>query len=150
MSETLSLTPGDPGWDDARLAWNLTVDQRPAAVALPGSVEDVVSAVRYARAHGLRVAAQGTGHNAGPLGSLADTILVKTAAMRQVSIDSAASRMRSTRTTSSAPTTPSRRIRDAEKGHRHGTHPHNPSAPATTAGRDGQHAQCMTPSARLS
>jgi len=150
MSETLSLTPGDPGWDDARLAWNLTVDQRPAAVALPGSVEDVVSAVRYARAHGLRVAAQGTGHNAGPLGSLADTILVKTAAMRQVSIDPAASRMRSTRTTSSAPTTPSRRIRDAEKGHRHGTHPHNPSAPATTAGRDGQHAQCMTPSARLS
>ena len=80
MSETLSLTPGDPGWDDARLAWNLTVDQRPAAVALPGSVEDVVSAVRYARAHGLRVAAQGTGHNAGPLGSLADTILVKTEA----------------------------------------------------------------------
>ena len=87
MSETLFLTPGDPGWDDARLAWNLTVDQHPAAVALPGSVEDVVSAVRYARAHGLRVAAQGTGHNAGPLGSLAGTILVKTAAMRQVSID---------------------------------------------------------------
>ena len=94
MSEKLILTPGDPGWDDARLAWNLTVDQHPAAVALPGSVEDVVSAVRYARAHGLRVAAQGTGHNAGPLGSLAGTILVKTAAMRQVSIDPGAQTVR--------------------------------------------------------
>ena len=49
--------------------------------------QDVVCAVRFARAQGLRVAAQGTGHNAGPLGSLADTILVKTAAMRRVSID---------------------------------------------------------------
>ena len=42
---------------------------------------------RFAREHGLRVAAQGTGHNARPLGSLEDTVLVKTARMRQVSID---------------------------------------------------------------
>src|SRR5262244_334438 len=39
---------------------------------------------------GLRVAAQGTGHNAAPLGPLDDTLLVKTHAMRQVSIDPAA------------------------------------------------------------
>jgi FAD/FMN-containing dehydrogenase len=87
MSTALFLTPGDPGWDDARTAWNLAVDQHPAAVALPASAQDVVSAVSFARAHGLRVAAQGTGHNAGPLGSLADTMLVKTTAMRGVSID---------------------------------------------------------------
>jgi hypothetical protein len=36
---------------------------------------------------GLRVAAQGTGHGARPLGSLAGTLLVKTAAMRRVSVD---------------------------------------------------------------
>lgn len=70
MSTALFLTPGDPGWDDARTAWNLAVDQHPAVVALPASAQDVVSAVSFARAHGLRVAAQGTGHNAGPLGSL--------------------------------------------------------------------------------
>jgi len=81
------LTSADPGWDDARKAWNLTVDQHPAAVALPESAADVVAAVRFARERGLRVAAQGTGHGAAPLGSLADTILVKTAAMRQVTID---------------------------------------------------------------
>jgi FAD/FMN-containing dehydrogenase len=81
------LSPGDPGWDDARRAWNLAVDQRPAAIALPASAQDVVAAVRFARERGLRVAAQGTGHNAGPLGSLARTVLVKTTAMRRVSVD---------------------------------------------------------------
>jgi FAD/FMN-containing dehydrogenase len=90
MSETLFLTPADRGWDDARQAWNLAIDQHPAAIALPTCVQDVLAAVQFARAHGLRVAAQGTGHNAGPLGSLAGTMLVKTTAMRRVSIDPAA------------------------------------------------------------
>jgi len=87
---TTILTPGDPGWDDARQAWSLSVDQHPAAVALPASAEDVIDVVHFARRHGLRVAAQGTGHNAAPLGPLADTILVKTERMRRVSIDPAA------------------------------------------------------------
>ena len=86
-STTPILTAGDPGWDDARRAWNLAVDQHPAAVALPASVLEVVDVIRFARGHGLRVAAQGTGHNAAPLGSLAGTILLKTSAMRGVSID---------------------------------------------------------------
>ncbi len=84
------LTGADPGWDDARQAWNLAVDQRPAAVAIPESAQDVAAAVRFARDRGLRVAAQGTGHNAAPLGDLAGTVLIKTRAMRRVSIDPAA------------------------------------------------------------
>jgi FAD/FMN-containing dehydrogenase len=83
------VLPGDPGWDDARRAWNLAVDQRPAAVALPESAEDVVEIVRFARRHGLRVAPQGTGHNAGALAIDGD-ILLKTERMRHVSIDAAA------------------------------------------------------------
>jgi FAD/FMN-containing dehydrogenase len=81
------LTSADPGWDDARRAWNLAVDQRPAAVAVPRSAADVAAAVGFARDRGLRVAAQGTGHNAAPLGDLAGTVLIKTHAMRRVSID---------------------------------------------------------------
>jgi hypothetical protein len=81
------LTAADPGWDEARRAWNLAVDQQPAAIARPASAQDVVAAVGYARRHGLRVAAQGTGHNARPLGLLADTLLIKTEAMRRVSVD---------------------------------------------------------------
>jgi len=85
-NETIVL-PHDPNWNEARLAWNLAADQRPAAVALPESARDVVAVVRWARERGLRIAPQGTGHNAIPLGSLAHTVLLKTERMRGVEID---------------------------------------------------------------
>jgi FAD/FMN-containing dehydrogenase len=81
------VLPGDPDWDAARLAWNLAVDQRPFAVALVESAQDVVSVVQFARVHGLRVAPQGTGHGASPIASLEETILVKTERMRGVTLD---------------------------------------------------------------
>src|SRR3712207_4964900 len=45
------------------LSFNTSLDVRPAAVAYPRSVEDVVTAVAYARERGLRVSPQATGHN---------------------------------------------------------------------------------------
>ena len=87
LPSTNIITPDDLGWDDARKAWDLAVDQRPAAIALPESPADVVAAVRYARERDLRVAAQGTGHKAAPLGTLDDTLLVKTSRMRRLTID---------------------------------------------------------------
>jgi len=86
--------PADTAWDQARQAWNLAVDQRPALVALPVDAEDVVAIVDYARQHGLRVAPQGTGHNAGPIASLDDTVLVSTVRMRGVELDAVARRAR--------------------------------------------------------
>jgi FAD/FMN-containing dehydrogenase len=82
--------PTDADWDAARQAWNLAVDQRPAAVAIVRSARDVQHVVVTARELGLRVAPQSTGHNAGPLGDLSDTILVKLHEMRGVEIDPAA------------------------------------------------------------
>ena len=85
------VTPEDSNWDEARLAWNLAVDQRPSAVAIPETVDDIVEVVRYARSQGLHVAGQSTGHNAHPLAAgLEHTVLVKTHRMRQVQIDAAA------------------------------------------------------------
>jgi FAD binding domain len=81
------VLPEQPTWDEARLAWNLAVDQRPAAVVFPESAEDVIAAVELARALELQVTAQATGHNAAPLGPLADTVLVKTERMRGITID---------------------------------------------------------------
>ncbi len=79
--------PGDPGYDAARMPWNVTVQQHPAAVAYPADADEVVEVVRVAAAAGLRVAPQGTGHNAGPLGDLSDAVLVRTSAMREVTVD---------------------------------------------------------------
>jgi len=81
------VIPGDESWDEARRAWNLAVDQRPVAVAIPETVQDVVELVTYARDCGLQVAPQGTGHSAGALGSLAHTILLKMHKLRGVTID---------------------------------------------------------------
>jgi FAD/FMN-containing dehydrogenase len=88
------VLPADPDWDDARQAWNLAVDQRPFAVALVESAQDVVEVVAFARRHGLRIAPQGTGHGATALGELAHAILVKTSLLRRVEIDPVAKRAR--------------------------------------------------------
>lgn len=85
-NETIVL-PHDPSWNQARLAWNLAADQQPAAVALPETAKEVVAVVRWARERGLRIAPQGTGHSALPLGSLAHTVLLKTERMRGIQID---------------------------------------------------------------
>jgi len=82
--------PGDEGYDAARAGFNLALDQRPAAVAYPADASEVAEIVRCARRAGLRVAGQSTGHNAGPLGDLSGTVLVKTSGMGGVAIDAAA------------------------------------------------------------
>jgi FAD/FMN-containing dehydrogenase len=84
------VTPADEDWDEARQAWNLAVDQRPALVALAETAQDVTAVVGYAAENRLQVAPQGTGHNAIALGSLDDTILLKTSRMRGVTIDAQA------------------------------------------------------------
>jgi FAD/FMN-containing dehydrogenase len=84
------FVPGEAGYDQARQAWNLAVDQRPAVVVEAGSVADVAQAVRYARAHGIRIAPQGTGHGAGPLEPLDGAMLLRMTRLRTVHIDPAA------------------------------------------------------------
>jgi hypothetical protein len=79
--------PGDSDWDQARLAWNLAIDQNPEAVVFAESAADVAATVRFAGENDLKVAGQGTGHGAGPLPPLDGTILLKTERMRGISID---------------------------------------------------------------
>ena len=81
------LAPADEGWDEARSAWNLAVDQHPAYVGLPADVADVTTLVGFAREHGLRVAVQGTGHIASAYTDLDNTLLIKTERMRGVEVD---------------------------------------------------------------
>ena len=79
--------PDDVRWNDARQAWNLTADLRPAVVVLASSVTDVVDAVEYAAERGLRIVVQGTGHGAPVHGSLDGTLLLNMREMRGVEID---------------------------------------------------------------
>jgi FAD binding domain len=71
------VLPDSPHYDTARRAWNLHADQRPAAVCVATRVEHVQGAIAYARTHGLRIAAQTTGHLAQTLPDLGDTLLLR-------------------------------------------------------------------------
>jgi FAD/FMN-containing dehydrogenase len=77
-------------YDEARVAWNLYADQRPAAVVTATADAHVLDAIGYAQEHGLRVAPQGTGHFAAPMPDLSDALLLRTALHEKVEIDVAA------------------------------------------------------------
>lgn len=79
--------PGDAGYDDARAAWNLIAQQHPALVAEPRTAADIAAVVRFARDNGMRVAPQGTGHNAQARAGVDESILLNTRLMRGVEID---------------------------------------------------------------
>ncbi len=64
-------------------------------MAFPANADDVAAIVDFAYRHGLRVAPQGTGHNAHNLqGRLAGSILLRTDRMRSVTIDPESRRAR--------------------------------------------------------
>jgi hypothetical protein len=88
------VRPGDRDWDTARGTFNLLIDQRPEAIAFPADEREVAAVIADARERGLRIAAQATGHNPGPLGSLEGTMILNTSALTGVSIDAGTRRVR--------------------------------------------------------
>ncbi len=84
ISSPLAL-PGEPGYDRCS-PWN-GAPVTPAAVVLARSAHDVARTVKFAAAHGITVAVQATGH--GAIGVGADTLLVFTAELDSLSIDTA-------------------------------------------------------------
>ena len=81
------LVPGDPDWDTARRPWNLRVDQQPAAIVEPEAAGDMAATAAFAARHGLRVSVQSSGHGAGA--DLSGTIMVRTSALREITVDPA-------------------------------------------------------------
>jgi FAD/FMN-containing dehydrogenase len=79
------ITPEDVLYDNARQAWNLTVDQRPAVIVLADNAADVVQAVRFARHVGLGIAVQSTGH--GVVLPANDSVLIITSRMNKVQVN---------------------------------------------------------------
>ncbi|MDQ8700940.1 FAD-binding oxidoreductase [Streptomyces sp. LHD-70] len=83
------LRPGDSGYDEARQGFQTAYAHRPALTVGAENADDVRAAVRYAGAHGLRVAVQSTGHGlAAAAGD--DALLVATGRMKGLRIDPAA------------------------------------------------------------
>jgi hypothetical protein len=86
--------PGDERYETGRRAFNLMADQHPALVALPVDEHGVAFAIRSAVESGMTVAPQRTGHGATTLGSLDNTLLLRTDLMNRVNVDSLERRAR--------------------------------------------------------
>ncbi|MDX2140953.1 MAG: FAD-binding oxidoreductase [Chloroflexota bacterium] len=77
--------PGDAGYDAARAAWNLSVNQYPAVVVVAHNADDIAAAVRFASAADLSIAMQATGH--GVARKADGAVLIVTACMTDVEVD---------------------------------------------------------------
>ncbi len=81
------ITPDTAGYDEARAVYNGMIDKRPAAIARCRDVADVITAVRFAREHGVRLAVRGGGHHAAGFGVWDDALVVDLSQLRSTTVD---------------------------------------------------------------
>ena len=77
----------DPTYDDVRKVWNGSIDRRPALVARCAGVADVITAVRFAREHGVPVAVRSGGHSFPGLSVADDALVIDLSPMKGVRVD---------------------------------------------------------------
>jgi FAD/FMN-containing dehydrogenase len=88
------LTPGDPGYDEARSLWNALIDRRPALIVQCTGAADVVDAVNFARDQGLDLSIKGGGHNVAGNAVNDGGIVIDLSQMRGVRVDPDANTVR--------------------------------------------------------
>ncbi|HEX5013693.1 MAG TPA: FAD-binding oxidoreductase [Candidatus Limnocylindrales bacterium] len=92
------LMPSDDGYDEARQTFNGMLDKRPAVIVQCRSTDDVIAAVRTARAASLPIAIRGGGHSVAGHCVADGALVVDLRHMRAVRVD------------------PERRVAEAEGG----------------------------------
>jgi FAD/FMN-containing dehydrogenase len=88
------LSPGSPGYDEARSVWNGMIDHRPALIVQCATVHDVVAAVRTARECGLEIGVRCGGHNIAGLAVPDGGLMIDLAGLDRVAVDPVARRAR--------------------------------------------------------
>jgi len=86
------VTPGDPMYDETRQVWNAMIDRKPGLIARCSNAGDVVSAVNFARTHGLDVAIRGGGHNIAGNAVCDGGLMIDLSPMKAVHVDASARR----------------------------------------------------------
>jgi FAD/FMN-containing dehydrogenase len=82
-----AILPDHPDYDAHRISFNGILDRRPAAIVPCATTDDVVAAVRAARALDLPIAVRGGGHSVAGHGFADGAVVVSLAAMRDVTVD---------------------------------------------------------------
>jgi FAD/FMN-containing dehydrogenase len=82
------ITPGDDGYAEACQVWNgAHQHRRPAVVVQCAGAADVITAVGFARSHGLPIAVRGGGHSIAGFSTCDDGIVIDLSPMRDVHVD---------------------------------------------------------------
>ena len=81
------IAPDDVWYDTARATFNSLIDRRPEVIVRPLDVDDVVSAVSFAREEGLPVAVRGGGHSVAGHCIGDGSLVVDLRLMREVVVD---------------------------------------------------------------
>jgi FAD/FMN-containing dehydrogenase len=81
------LSPGAPGYDDARAVHNGLVDRRPALIVRARNADDVVAALDLARGTGLEVSVRGGGHNVAGRAVSDGGVMIDLADMTAIAVD---------------------------------------------------------------
>jgi FAD/FMN-containing dehydrogenase len=83
----VSFTPGESGYDPARVVFNRAVDRRPAIMARCAGAADVVACVEFAREHSLPLSIRGGGHSIAGKAICDDGLMIDLSAMKGIRVD---------------------------------------------------------------
>ncbi len=87
------VVPGEDGYDTARRAWNLDRLARPAVIIGATTVDDVTTAVRFARGLDLPLAVRGGGYSPDGLSARTGGVMIDLRRMNAVRVDAGAQRI---------------------------------------------------------
>jgi FAD/FMN-containing dehydrogenase len=92
LREALSgqvLTPGDPGYDQARRIHNGLIDKHPAVIARCMHTADVVAAVNFGREEAFEISVRGGGHNVAGKAVTEGGLMIDLSPMKGIHVDPA-------------------------------------------------------------
>ncbi len=83
------IRPGDATYETARQVWNALIDRHPALIVRPANADEVAAAVKFARAHRLRVAVRGGAHGVAGHAVCDGGLVIDMSKLKAISVDEA-------------------------------------------------------------